>query len=107
MRDFQQFSKRDYYDETGEDTQTRATELFGDVVSADKVTWCQGARYYQWDPSGSALHYGNEATICVFYQVASILIVVPKYTTKRLSAGTDTDDLCDCSVNDALEFPQS
>ena len=104
MHKFQSYRDRDYYEED-EDTLDRATELFGDVVSDDTVTWCQKTKDNQWDAAGSTLHYGNEATNVVFYQVASILIVVPKYSTKRLSAGSDTDDLCDCSVNDALEFP--
>ena len=104
LRSFQSFANRWYYRED-EDTLDRATGLFGDVVSDDTVTWCQKAKDNQWDASGSTVHYGNEAISTVFYQVASILIVIPKYTTKRLSAGTDTIDLFDCSVNNALEFP--
>ena len=78
------------------------------MVFANKVrmTWCQHVEDNQWDPS---LLYGNDASPVIFYQVASILIVVPikKYTctTKRLSAGSDTNDLHHCSVNNALEFP--
>ena len=100
LHDFQRFRTNGYIEGDA------LTVLFGNVVLANKVTWCQDIEDNQWDASGSALLYGNDASLGVCYQVASILIVIPKYTTKRLSAGTNTDDLCDCSVNNALEFPK-
>ena len=64
-----------------EDSLTLITYLFGDVVSADKVTWCQEFKDNLWDPLGSAFRYDpyhSRKTTTVFYQVPSILIVVPK-----------------------------
>ena len=64
--------------------QLESLQLFGDAVCRCKsqdITWCQELVYHQ--PAGAALHYGNEATVDLWYKSAAILIRIPKWNNYR------------------------
>ena len=63
------------------------------VVDDGQITWCQAQDDCIWEPAGSCMRYGNEAVVAMFYQAASILIVIPEFTSKRGSLGLTTPSL--------------
>ena len=72
-------------------------QMFGDALSRFKardITWCQKLFYHQ--PAGATIHYGNEATLDLWYKSAAILIRIPKWSEfrQRLIA-VSTGECCD------------
>ena len=56
----------------------------GDYQTCDKITWCQEI---VWQPAQVAPHYGNEASMGILYQVAAILLTIPKWSSPRRHDG--------------------
>ena len=92
------------------DHRVEPLELFGSAICRYKsqdITWCQKLSFQQ--PIGAALHYGNEASVDLWYKSAAILIRVPRWSEYRqkliaLSAGeychaTEASGMDDGMVN--------
>ena len=66
------------------DHRVQPLQLFGKATCRYKsqdITWCQKLSYHQ--PAGAALHYGNEASVDLWYKSAAILIRIPKWSEYR------------------------
>ena len=64
-----------------DDHQVEPLQLFGNTIcryKAQDITWCQELFYHQ--PAGAALHYGNNASVDLWYKYAAILIRIPKWS---------------------------
>ena len=67
-----------------DDHQVEPLQLFGNTIcryKAQDITWCQELFYHQ--PAGAALHYGNNASVDLWYKSAAILIRIPKWSEYR------------------------
>ena len=60
------------------------SDMFGPLISEKEITWCQSENSWE-EVTGCSIHYGNEATIRLYYQTVALLICIPKYTSQRLS----------------------
>ena len=98
---FKEFSRCMYEDDIPEDLfdgyNVDPLHMFGDalrICKAQDITWCQKLSYDQ--PAGAALHYGNEASVDLWYKSAAILIRIPKWSEfrQRLIA-ISTGECCD------------
>ena len=79
-------------------------QLFGDAIcryKAQDITWCQELFYDQ--PAGAALHYGNNASVDLWYKSAAILIRIPKWSEYRQKLIAVSTGECS-SVNTAGEM---
>lgn len=76
----------DVYDFSGyiEMSSDKFSDMFGPFISEKEITWCQSKHSWH-EATGCAMHYGNEATIQLYYQTVALLICIPKYTSQRLS----------------------
>ena len=76
-------------------------QLFGDAICRCKsqdITWCQDQLYYT-QPAGAALHYGNEATVDLWYKSATILVRIPKWGEYRQKLiAVSTGESCGITV---------
>ena len=66
------------------DHRVEPLELFGSAICRYKsqdITWCQKLSFQQ--PAGAALHYGNNASVDLWYKSVAILIRVPKWSEYR------------------------
>ncbi len=64
------------------DDEAMLAEAFGSVENAKNVHWCVWTEERKV-PLLSTIHYGNEATVQVYYQSAALLMEVPKFTSGR------------------------
>ena len=74
----------DANDLLNEDHHLEPLQMFGDATCRYKpqdITWCQELSFRQ--PAGAAMHYGNEASINLWYKSAAILIRIPKWSEYR------------------------
>ena len=81
--------------------------MFGSFVSCREITWCQSKPL--WDEvSGCATHYGNDASVELYYQTAALLICVPQYTSERSSSSRATKCPKD-NLSEAMDicFPEA
>ena len=98
---FKEFSQCMYEDDIPGDVNlcydVEPLQMFGNALSickAQDITWCQELSYHQ--PAGAAYHYGNEASVDLWYKSAAILIRIPKWSEfrQRLIA-ISTGECCD------------
>ena len=81
--------------------------MFGPFVSCEEITWCQSEP--SWDEvSACSMHYGNEATVQLYYQTAAILICIPQYTSGHSSVGSRATTSINEKFNEAMDicFPK-
>ena len=66
------------------DHRVEPLQLFGAAMCryrSQDITWCQELLFQQ--PAGAAMHYGNEASVDLWYKSAAILIRIPKWSEYR------------------------
>ncbi len=78
---FQHKVNHEFPDEESND-EAMLAEAFGSVENAKNVRWCVWTEERKV-PLLSTIHFGNEATIEVYYQSAALLMEVPKFTSGR------------------------
>ena len=74
----------DIHDLLNEDHHLEPLQMFGDATCRYKpqdITWCQELTFHQ--PAGAGMHYGNEASVDLWYKSAAILIRIPKWSEYR------------------------
>ena len=86
--------------------QIKPLQLFGDEICRCKsqdITWCRDLLYYR-QPAGAALHYGNEATVDLWYKSAAILIRIPKWSKHRQKLiAISTGESCGITVTSTTD----
>ena len=94
LKDFSQsFAKNDEMDENYQEQRT-CLQMFGDATCRYKpqdITWC--LQLSRGQAAGAALHYGNEASLNLWYKSAAILISIPKWSEYRRRL-INTGDCC-------------
>ena len=55
----------------------------------DDITWCHNPDEHCLEPAGTTMKYGNDATQTLFYQAASLLITVPKFSSTRVAMSNE------------------
>ena len=98
LKDFSQsFAKNDDILDEEYDEKHTYLQMFGDATCRYKpqdITWCQELSRGQ--AAGAAVHYGNEASLKLWYKSAAILIRIPKWSEYRqrlISTGDGSDEM--------------